>query len=91
MQWLNPKAWGACIAAVSIYNLENSRPDLYFFVALYCIICFFGIGSWAVFGSQIDRWLNTARKRMAFNAVLGVILIALAGLLLAQKFVLGSQ
>jgi len=90
LQWFNPKAWGACIAAVSIFNLENSKPDLYFFVALYCFICFFGIGSWAVFGSRIDKWLNTVRRRVAFNAVLGIILIALAVLLLGQKFVWGG-
>jgi threonine/homoserine/homoserine lactone efflux protein len=91
MQWLNPKAWGACIAAVSIFDLENSGTDLYFFVVLYCIICFFGVGSWAVFGSQIDKWLDTVRKRVVFNAVLGVILIILACVLLVQKFVLGFQ
>jgi threonine/homoserine/homoserine lactone efflux protein len=90
LQWMNPKAWGACIAAVSIFNLDSSRPDLFFFVVLYCIICFFGIGSWAVFGSQIERFLRTVRKRKIFNAVLGIILIVLACLLVAQKFLFES-
>ncbi|MCK0103437.1 LysE family translocator [Pseudohalocynthiibacter sp. F2068] len=90
LQWMNPKAWGACIAAVSVFNLESSRPDLFFFVVLYCIICFFGIGSWAVFGSQIERFLDTLRRRIIFNAVLGIILIVLACLLVVQKFLIGS-
>jgi len=89
LQWLNPKAWGACLAAVSIFNLQHSRPDLYFFVGLYCVICFIGIGSWAVFGSQINKWLDTVRKRKIFNFSLGGLLIVLAGMLLFQNF-LGS-
>lgn len=90
LQWLNPKAWGACIAAVSIFNLEQSRPDLYSFVVLYCVICFFGVGSWSFFGSQIKRWLDTARKRKIFNAALGIVLIFLACALLFQKLTSGE-
>lgn len=86
LQWLNPKAWGACIAAVGLFELDQSRPTLAFFVCLYCVICFFGIGSWAVFGSQVERFLNTHKRRVFFNRVLGGTLIVLAAFLLSQQF-----
>lgn len=87
LQWLNPKAWGACIAAVSLFNLDQSRADLNYFVAQYCVICFIGVGSWAVFGSQVAKWLDTTAKQKMFNRVLGITLIALALLLLVQNFI----
>jgi threonine/homoserine/homoserine lactone efflux protein len=86
LQWLNPKAWGACIAAVGLFELDQSRSTLYLFVCLYCIICFFGIGSWSVFGSQVERFLSTPERRALFNHALGAVLILLAHFLLYQQF-----
>lgn len=86
LQWLNPKAWGACVAAVGLFELDQSRSALYFFVFLYCVICFFGIGSWSVFGSQIERFLSTSERRMLFNRTLGAVLVLLAAFLLYQQF-----
>lgn len=90
LQWLNPKAWGACIAAVGLFELDQSRSALYFYVALYCVICFFGIGSWAVFGSQLDRVLTTERQRGLFTKALGATLVLLAVFLLVQQFATGG-
>lgn len=86
LQWLNPKAWGACIAAVGLFELDQNRMTLYFFVCLYCVICFFGVGSWAVFGSQVERYMRTPTRRMRLNRVLGGTLIFLAVFLLWQQF-----
>ncbi|WP_157966358.1 LysE family translocator [Oceanibium sediminis] len=85
LQWLNPKAWGACIAAVGLFQLDQSRSVLYFFVGLYGVICFFGIGSWAVFGSQVERFLRSPEGLVRINRVLGAILVTLAVLLPAQQ------
>lgn len=90
LQLLNPKAWGACLAAVSLFNLDSSKSELYYFVMQYFIICFFGIGSWAVLGSRIKSWLNTVCRRMVFNSVLGALMIGIACLLLMQEFLLGD-
>ena len=87
LQWLNPKAWGACVGAVGLFGLDQSRSTLYLFTGLYCFICFFGIGSWAWFGSLINRMLSTSTRRVVFNQVLGVTLVLLASFLLYQRFV----
>lgn len=86
LQWLNPKAWGACIAAVGLFELDQSRSLLYLFVGLYFFICFFGIGSWALFGSKVKLLLRTSKRRVVFNRVLGAILIILAVFLVQHQF-----
>jgi threonine/homoserine/homoserine lactone efflux protein len=85
LQVLNPKAWGACIAAVAIFELQETPAHLAIFVCLYGVICFLGIGSWAFFGQQVKRFLITSNRLRVFNAALGVTLILLAGLLLYQS------
>ncbi|WP_425406777.1 LysE family translocator [Hwanghaeella sp.] len=82
LQVLNPKAWGACIAAVAIFELQESPAHLAVFVCLYGVICFFGIGSWAVFGQQVKRVLTSPERLRLFNITLGLTLIVLAVALL---------
>lgn len=78
LQILNPKAWGACIAAIAIFELQDAMADLLIFVVLYGVICFFGIGSWALFGQHVKRFLTSSRRLRIFNIGLGLALIALA-------------
>ncbi|MGR1581379.1 LysE family translocator [Thalassobius sp. S69A] len=84
LQWLNPKAWGACLASVSLFDLQDSPGALWAFVAMYFVACFVGVGSWALFGAQAERWLNTAARRRVFNRILGSILCVMAALFLLQ-------
>ncbi|RVU35926.1 LysE family translocator [Hwanghaeella grinnelliae] len=78
LQVLNPKAWGACIAAIAIFELQEAPAHLAIFVCLYGVICFFGIGSWAFFGQQVKRFLITSNRLRVFNIALGLSLIVLA-------------
>lgn len=78
LQWLNPKAWIACLSGVALFNLQGKTLELIQFSTLYCVVCFCGIGAWAVLGHNLTRWLDTARKRRALNATLGACLILLA-------------
>lgn len=88
LQVLNPKAWGACIAAVAIFKLQDEPAHLAVFVCLYGVICFIGIGSWAVFGQQVKRFLTSPKRLRVFNLILGMTLIVLAvGLLLRSLVV----
>jgi threonine/homoserine/homoserine lactone efflux protein len=53
LQWLNPKAWIACISGISAFNLADSLPMLAIFVSLYFVICYASIASWALVGDKI--------------------------------------
>lgn len=78
LQWVNPKAWGACLAAVSLFELAGAGDRLAVFSALYCVICLFGIGAWAVLGRGIRRFLVSPVRMRLFNLAIGGTLILLA-------------
>lgn len=78
LQWLNPKAWVACLGGVALFNLQGDIAGLLRFALLYCVICFLGVGCWAVLGRQLGHWLSNPGRRRWFNRALGLTLILLA-------------
>lgn len=88
LQWLNPKAWAACLSGVALFNLQGDTTGLLQFATLYCVVCFFGIGAWAVLGQGLTRYFHTQNRRRLLNIGLGLCLIGLA-LTLAAPTVMG--
>ena len=82
MQWLNPKAWIACLAGCAAFNVYSNESALIQFVAVYFVICVLGIGSWAYLGNTISRWIRSPKHVILFNRVMGITLIALGVLML---------
>ncbi|MEH6403184.1 MAG: LysE family translocator [Sneathiella sp.] len=71
LQWLNPKAWIACLSGVTAFTVEGDISSLVLFCAVYFILCFFGVGFWAIVGSQAKRFLNTSKRSRLFNGGMG--------------------
>ncbi|MEW6993290.1 LysE family translocator [Colwelliaceae bacterium MEBiC 14330] len=82
MQWLNPKAWIACLAGCSAFDLYTSEQRLIQFVVIYFLICFLGIACWAILGEKIKRWLSSTKQVRVFNKIMGSILCLLGSALL---------
>ncbi len=78
MQWLNPKAWVACVAGCSAFGVYESNTRLILFIGIYLVICFVGIGSWALLGSQMNKFIQSHRHITLFNKMMGLILAGLA-------------
>ncbi|WP_419767996.1 LysE family translocator [Arcobacter sp.] len=75
LQWLNPKAWIACISVVSMY----SSSELFtFFVIIYFIVCYLSLSFWGVLGSKVTRFFNTDFKLRLLNIIMGLTLILCA-------------
>ena len=74
LQWLNPKAWIACMAGCAAFDVAHSFENLLLFVSIYLGICWAGISSWAWLGDKVSVWLNTDGRMLVFNRVMGVIL-----------------
>lgn len=78
LQWLNPKAWMACVAGISAFGLVQDAPQLRRFVLIYGLICYIGVGAWAWLGSHSRRWLATPTRLHVLNRGMGVLLILLS-------------
>lgn len=72
LQWLNPKAWIACISVVSMYS---SLEFFSIFVIIYFIVCYLSLSFWGILGSKVTRFFDTDFKLRIFNIVMGLILI----------------
>ncbi|MDN7142050.1 LysE family translocator [Pseudomonas sp. JQ170] len=84
LQWLNPKAWLACVAGVGAYVGEGETALLWQFTAIYFVICYLSIASWAWAGSVISHYLGNPRRVRVFNRVLAGLLVASALYLLVS-------
>ena len=78
LQWLNPKAWAACLAGVSAFDLAGAHARLALFVGLYFVICYFGIGCWAVIGDRVHLIFRSSRSLRLFNVLMGAGLVLVA-------------
>ena len=80
MQWLNPKAWIACLSGVSAFNLV-SLDQLTLFTLLYFAVCYPSIACWALVGDKISRFLSTEQNLKRFNQMMGGGLVVVGGYL----------
>ncbi|TCW84997.1 lysine transporter LysE [Burkholderia sp. SRS-46] len=74
MQWLNPKAWLACVAAMGAYAADGERALVWQFAALYLVICFASIACWSYAGASLRHRLANARRMRAFNRLMALLL-----------------
>ena len=82
MQWLNPKAWLACVAGVGAFVGEGETALLWRFTLIYLVICYLSGGCWAWAGTVSRRHLEEPRRMRLFNRALAALLAASAGYLL---------
>ncbi|MEG1627128.1 LysE family translocator [Pseudomonas sp.] len=82
LQWLNPKAWLACVAGIGAFVGEGETGLLWQFTGIYFAICYVSIASWAWAGSVISQYLGNPGRVRVFNRVLAVLLLASAVYLL---------
>ncbi len=85
LQWLNPKAWTACIAGVASFKLSGNLALLIQFLGVYFIVCYVSIALWAAAGSQLKKLVNAPAHLRTLNRVMGT------GLMLVAAYLLSSQ
>ncbi|WP_379129678.1 LysE family translocator [Paenibacillus sp. sgz500958] len=82
MQWLNPKAWIACLSGVSAFGLNSSPSLLLVFICIYFIICYLSLAAWAQLGSKLQFLTKVKNGIQIFNAGMGGLLMIVAVYLL---------
>ncbi len=74
LQWLNPKAWLACISGISLFVDEKSFFPLFLFISLYFVICFISLSAWVVLGDRLKLILKSKTRLKVFNYAMGILL-----------------
>lgn len=78
LQWVNPKAWIACVSGVSIFSNPESYGSFLTFVCIYFIVCYFSLAIWAFLGEKLSLLLKSRVRLRIFNLLTGLLLIATA-------------
>ena len=78
MQWLNPKAWLACVAGMGAFVADGEARLVWQFAAVYLVICYISVGCWAYAGSFLRSWLGNPASLRLFNRAMAVLLVASA-------------
>jgi threonine/homoserine/homoserine lactone efflux protein len=86
LQWLNPKAWIACVAGVSLFSVPNNNEIFLTFSLIYFIVCYLALFSWSVLGDKVTIFLNNKFRLKVFNTSMGCLLIITACFLLYSQF-----
>lgn len=84
LQWLNPKAWIACLSGVTAFNLVETE-SLLVFVTLYFLICYASIACWALAGDKISALLAKPENLRLFNRLMGGTLVLIAVYLIVMQ------
>lgn len=85
-QWINPKAWTACIGGIGAFNLADNTAGMFLYIAISTVVVLSCVCIWAYAGSKIIRFLQNERNHRAFNMVMGGSLLLLAVYLLITDF-----
>ena len=82
MQWLNPKAWLACVAGMGAFVADGEARLVWQFAAIYLVICYLSVACWAYAGTFLRRYLSNPQGVRVFNRSMAALLVASVGYLL---------
>ncbi|MEG0246087.1 MAG: LysE family translocator [Pseudomonas sp.] len=75
MQWLNPKAWLACVAGMGLFAADGEAARVWQLAAVYLVICYLSVACWAYVGTFFRRYLSNARGMRLFNRAMALLLV----------------
>jgi threonine/homoserine/homoserine lactone efflux protein len=82
MQWLNPKAWLACVAGMGAFVADGEARLVWQFAAIYLVICYASVGCWAYAGTFLRGFLHNPAGMRLFNRTMALLLVVSAVYLL---------
>lgn len=78
LQWLNPKAWIACVSGISMFSTPEDTSLIFLFTPMYFVVCYLSLFSWSVLGSKTTLIINNPSRLHTFNKTMGSLLILTA-------------
>jgi len=86
LQWLNPKAWLACVSGTTMFSSLNGYNSLITFIGIYFVTCYICLFFWGVCGDRFALILNKGNRMKYFNILMGGFLIISAISILFEFF-----
>lgn len=86
LQWLNPKAWIACVAGASLFSVPESEEVFLTFSLVYFFVCYVSLFAWSVLGDKVKFFLGSESRLKLFNQLMGGLLIVTAIFLIYSQF-----
>jgi threonine/homoserine/homoserine lactone efflux protein len=85
MQWLNPKAWLACVAGMGAFVADGEARMGAFvadgearlvwqFAAVYLVVCYLSVGCWVYAGTFLRGYLHNPAGMRLFNRGMALLL-----------------
>lgn len=78
LQWLNPKAWLACVSGMGAFVADGEVFMIGVFAAVYLVICWLSLASWAWAGASLRGHLQHAAGVRWFNRAMSALLVVCA-------------
>jgi threonine/homoserine/homoserine lactone efflux protein len=78
LQWLNAKAWIACVSGISLFSSTQSYVPFLIFSGVYFLVCYASLALWAIMGAKVSYLLTSHFRLRLFNLVTGLLLIVTA-------------
>jgi threonine/homoserine/homoserine lactone efflux protein len=75
-QWVNPKAWGMALTAITVYVGDATIIWLAAAAVLFSAVNLPSVSMWTIAGKQLQRFLTNPRRLRAYNWTMAALLIA---------------
>ena len=74
-QWVNPKAWVMGLGAITLFAASNQLFAISWVAIVFGLVNLPAITLWIILGQQMRRWLNSAKRLLAFNYMMAALLV----------------
>jgi threonine/homoserine/homoserine lactone efflux protein len=75
-QWVNPKAWGMALAAISTYApAESGIAGIALVAIVFSIVNLPSVSTWTLIGTRISRLFQNPKRLRVFNIVAALTLV----------------
>jgi threonine/homoserine/homoserine lactone efflux protein len=76
-QWINPKAWTICVAAVAAYTVPSQYlASMFVVAAVFTVVTVPSISAWTLFGVSLRSLLADPKRVRIFNVLMALALVA---------------
>ncbi|MEM1378546.1 MAG: LysE family translocator [Pseudomonadota bacterium] len=74
-QWVNPKAWGMALTAVTAYAPGETLLAMALVAIVFASVNLPSVSTWTILGQQLQRFLRDRARLRAFNWAMATMLV----------------